>query len=270
VPLIRFPLLGNDGTGPFHIRNIDGLGPVKATINSRAYGVLDGEYYTGGHIGKRNIVITLGLNPSSGYRSVGTFRKLLYAYLQPKNTPLLRFIFDDRPPVQIVGYVESLEPTLFLKDPEVQVSIICPKPFFESPTVKTVVGVAKRGALDTPFEYKGDVTNGIAFKLDAGGQAYTGPIIIESGQHQPTYRKFETAATINPERYFAVNSPQGFKTVESRSVATKLRVANLLGTMTNESLWPYVVPGFNKVRVRTNSDAGMPWVLYYIERFGGL
>ncbi len=60
VPKLVLPLLGNDGMGPFHIRNVEGLGPVKSTVNSRAYGLLDGEYYTGSHVGKRNVVITLG------------------------------------------------------------------------------------------------------------------------------------------------------------------------------------------------------------------
>ncbi len=132
VPKLSLPLLGNDGTGPFHIRDITGLGPVKADVNSQGFGSLDGEYYTGSHVGKRNIVMTLGLNPGSYYGSVAAMRRILYAYLMPKGNPILRFIFADRPPVQIEGYVESLEPTLFAKDPEVQVSIMCPKPFFET------------------------------------------------------------------------------------------------------------------------------------------
>ncbi len=270
IPMLNLPLLGNDGTGPFHIRNIEGLGPVKADVNSRGYGLLDGEYYTGSHVGKRNIVLTLGLNPGAGPRSVSTFRKLLYAYLLPKGNPLLRFVSDDRPTVQIEGYVEALEPTLFAKDPEVQVSVVCPRPYFESIDLKTVVGVARRNPVDVGFEFKGDITSGITFELLSGGSTYAGPILMESGDYRPQYRKFETNATINSSLFYFVSSHQGAKVVDSRNMSDKRRFTNLLKSLTDESLWPYVVPGINKLRVKINSDVPAPWILYYVERFGGL
>jgi len=261
--------------GAFHIRNIDGLGPVKATVNSKGYGSLDGEYYTGSHIGKRNIVITLGMNPAAGFRSVEAMRKVIYAYLLTRNEPILRFISDDRPDVQIEGHVESCEPTLFSKDPEMQISIICPKPFFVSSTLKSVSGVASAAPLFTPFIHDCDMTNGIGFQMFKGAQDYDGSITIESGDHRPTTRQFmiyrdQKPVGINSAQYFALNSHQGSKTVELRNTSTNVRVANLLGNVTDPSLWPYVVPGINRVRVLINSNVGMPWILYYVERFGGL
>ena len=48
---------------PLQILNIDGLGPVDASILSTPYATLDGETYVGSSVGKRNITLTLGLNP---------------------------------------------------------------------------------------------------------------------------------------------------------------------------------------------------------------
>lgn len=271
VPKLVLQLLGNDGLGPFHIRDIVGLGPVKSTVNSRGYGSLDGEFYTGSHVGKRNIVITLGLNPGEGLLSVEATRRLLYAYWLPKMNTVLRFISDGRPAVQIEGYVESLEPNMFSKDPEIVVSIICPKPHFESVDVKTVTGVASRTPLDSGFLYNGDITNGIVLTLvKSGVSSYNGPVTVESGILGPSYRKFEVKAYIQEGIHYQVNSHQGLKTVETRLTAENTRFANLMKSMTEDSLWPYVVPGTNKVRVKIDSDNGLPWTLYYIERFGGL
>jgi len=276
TPKLLLPLIGNDGLGPFHIRNIEGLGPVKATVNSRGYGLLDGEYYTGSHVGKRNIVMTLGLNPAASYRSAEILRRVLYLYLAPKTNAILKFATQDRPLVTTECFVESLEFNLFTKDPEVQVSVISPKPHFDSDTLKVVTGVASRAPADVAFEYDGDRVNGVVFKLFESAMNYTGDVLIEQAGNNPVYRKFETKAnissgvTISPVRYFWVNSHQGVKVVESRSVPTKLRVVNLLPTLTDESLWPYLVPGINKIRVKINSDNPIPWEMAYIERWGGL
>lgn len=270
VPKLDLPLIGNDGLGPFHIRKVEGLDPVKSVVNSKGYGALDGEYYTGSHVGKRNIVMTLGMNPSANYQSVSELRKLLYAYLMPKMNPILKFVTNDRPLVQIEGYVESLEGDRFVKDPDIQVSVICPKPFFESSEGKTVGGAASNNPIDQTFIYEGDMTNGVIFQLFKGSSAYTGPITIEIGRVGPVYRKFETVATVEAGRFFQVDSRQGIKKVESRSLPANLRVANLLGTITSDSLWPYLVLGTNKIRVRTNSGVQLPWILYFAERYGGL
>ncbi len=121
VPPLVLPLIGNDGMGPFHIRDIQGLGPVKADINSRGYGLLDGEYFTGAHIGKRNIVITLGLNPGSEYWTMGALRKHLQGYLRTTLNVILKFTTDEHPLLQIEGYVESFDAPLFGKDSEATV-----------------------------------------------------------------------------------------------------------------------------------------------------
>lgn len=271
VPKLSLPLIG-DVSGAFHIRDIEGLGPVKAIVNSRGYGLLDGEYYTGSHIGKRNIVLTIGLNPNAGYQSVEAMRKVIYGYLRPKTEPLLKFVSTDRPLVEIAGYVESCEPVFFSKDPEIQVSIICPKPYFISSELKSITGVAGISPSVIPFIFNCDLTNGIVFKLFKNGQDYEGPITLVSADHRPNvFRVFKVSKVlVNSKSYYSINSHQGLKTVESRNQATNLRISNLLGKVTDESLWPYVVPGFNAVRVITNSNSELTWILYYVERFGGI
>ncbi len=270
APLI-IPILNYDGVGPFYIKNIKGLGPVKATINSKAYGLLDGEYYTGSHIGSRNIVLTIGVNPVPPFLSIADLRKELYGYLRSQLDITLKFPSAEEPLVQIDGYVESFEHDTFEKDLEVQVSIICPKPYFLSDGLKSVSGVASPNPVPTSFYYDAQATNGIIFQLtrDLSNDYIKYFIRIELTSGVNPYRKFQVVGTVNSTKYFYLDSHQGIKIVETRSVATGLRVDNLLGSMTSDSLWPYVVPGMNKIKV-TSSWLNLPWTMYYRERFGGL
>ena len=114
------PLLPLSAHGPetdlLQVRNIEGLGPVKANVNTSLLGSLDGEAYTGASIPKRNILITLGLNPDWDNWSMEQLRRLVYSYFVSKLRTRLVFRSDTFPPVEISGVVESCEPVLFTKD----------------------------------------------------------------------------------------------------------------------------------------------------------
>ncbi len=85
-------LLGGDtpNTDPVQIRNLEGVGPVKALVNTIPYAELDGESYAGSSTSKRNIVMTLGLNPNWVDQSIESLRHLLYSYFMPKRMVRLR------------------------------------------------------------------------------------------------------------------------------------------------------------------------------------
>ena len=121
------PLSGAGVYGdPVQIKKIDGLGPVKADIQTATYGAINREYLTGKFYGKRNIVLTLGLNPDWATQTVEELRQLLYAYFTPTQQVELRFQSTHLPEVNIFGYVESMDPNIFSADPEIDVSIIHP------------------------------------------------------------------------------------------------------------------------------------------------
>ncbi len=94
VPLILPLGEGETNTDPIQIRDVQGLGPVKANVNTSPFGSFDGEAYTGSSVGKRNIVLTLGLNPNWKDQSITSLRQLLYTYFMPKRAVTLRFFSD--------------------------------------------------------------------------------------------------------------------------------------------------------------------------------
>lgn len=113
------------------IQNIDGLGPVKATIN-RANTVAEaGSTLLSAKDDERNIVLTMGFAPNaSAGKTSEDLRRALYPYLMPKTVVDLYFTDSILGLWRIKGMVESHEPTIFTKDPAVVISILCTDPYF--------------------------------------------------------------------------------------------------------------------------------------------
>lgn len=302
IPDLTFPVMAVGPTTPMHVRNITGVDPVTAEIITKA-NADDGDFFIDSRIGKRNIVITLGLNPGAGYDAVETARRLLYAYMLPKGVVKLQFASTNRGLVTIEGYVESLAAPLFSQDPEAQISIICPKSNFYAKDPTFVYGVAGADPNPVEFDNPGDMTSRVELEVHKGAVTYdySAGLTIETRDTRPLYRPFsmdttryvytngaptEYETSITDERFFYLSSYQGRKLVESRyetffallydttTYISLLRWADLSG------LWPYLSPGVNRFRVLSNGynyatsterpAPDFPWTLKYYPQYGGL
>ena len=85
----------NPHTSGFNIRNITGLGPVKADITTTKMVVADGDVYNSARANGRNIVLTLGpeMVPGLGLNSVEDCRQRSYRYFPLKKKFLYYTIF---------------------------------------------------------------------------------------------------------------------------------------------------------------------------------
>lgn len=124
------------------VKNIDGLGPIKSDISTIDTPVDPGGTFMSTRTGQRNIVITLGFTPNyQAGTTVSDLRNELYTVFTPGYKIELTFtivIGGVTKLYYIKGWVESHEPLMFSDDPQVQISIICPSPYFtanESPIV---------------------------------------------------------------------------------------------------------------------------------------
>lgn len=120
--------LFNSNSSGLNIRNITGLGPVKADITTTKLVVSDGDYYNSARANGRNIVITLGFNIAAhlGINSIEDCRQMVYKYFPLKKKVKVRIVTDNRS-LYSYGYVESDEPDIFSNDETTQISIICPE-----------------------------------------------------------------------------------------------------------------------------------------------
>ncbi len=282
TPGFSIPVLtpGEDG---LFISKVEGLMPVASNVVTKNYGIGDGEYYTGSHRGKRNIVLTIGME-SRGI-DIETARGLLYGHFYTQDSLKLRFEFDDRLDVEIIGYPETHESDRFVQDVEAQISIICPKPNFIESIQQTETGTSGVDPAMTDVVYAGDRSIGFLTQIilpDPEDDIEIGTLIVQTGIEGDTPGEYVTSRTLEiivgdyggtigsivAGDQLWIDSRQGLKSIYIFNPTTNVR-RNAMKGMTEESQWPILHPGINKFRVST-PDVIRDWAIFYHHEFGGV
>lgn len=172
----------------FFVRGIDGLGPVKADINTTDALSLDGSVFNSARLTSRNIVFKLGFLEKP---TIENTRRESYKYFPLKKLINIEIETDLRT-YKTSGHVESNEPDIFSKDEGSVISVICPNPYFydplstlvffshvdagfefpfsnESLTEKLIVFANIISDLETNLFYAGDSEIGIVLRVHAFG-----------------------------------------------------------------------------------------------------
>lgn len=261
-PLI-LPLANIPDTDLFEIRNIDGLEPVKAAISTSQFAVVDGEFFSGSSVGKRNIVLTLGLRADWVDWTPANLRRKLDSYFMPKSNVTLIFEGDEQAPVVISGYVESNEPSIFSKDPENVVSIICPDPAFVTVDPIEIVGDS---TTPVTIDYQGTVESGIYLEITKASGSDPSDILVSLSGGT---KQFKINAALPSTKKRELSSVDRNKYVQD--VVLSSGVVTSLLTYVDETLreWPKLQPGQQDFSVV--GDTGVQnWTLTYYERYGSL
>lgn len=104
--------------------DVGGLDPPKATVNLTNLAGMDGARFNSSKVNTRNLVISLKINGD-----VEANRLELYRFFRPKHNCTFYFK-NKRRDVKIDGVVESVECPQFTNMEIMQVSILCPFPYF--------------------------------------------------------------------------------------------------------------------------------------------
>ncbi len=268
VPTLPLNEDSDAGNDPIQVLGINGLGPVKAAITTSPFGAFDGEALSGMSVGKRNIVLTIGLHPDWAVQTIEELRQLLYNYFMPKLLVQLRFHSTNFPVVKIDGYVESMEPNIFVKTPTIEVSIICPSPDFVALEETIITGITNDGSAYTDIEYIGSVSTGILLKVSksVGTPGENSIQINMTGEYVPL--TFLARGNLTDDIQWELSTTPGAKYV--RSVSQSLgTITNYLNDISYDASWPMLYPGINRLSVIT-PVVGQNWELSYFTRFGGL
>jgi hypothetical protein len=257
--------LRNPYPSGFFIKGVDGLGPVKATINTSESLSLDGALINSIRLGSRNIVFDLGFleNPT-----IEATRKNSYRFFSVKRQIEI-FIQTDLLTVKTQGNIESNEPDIFSKEESAQVSVICPDPYFYS-LEKTVVEFNNStGSFEFPFSneslsekllefgtvnegaesiavYNGDAPIGITIYIHAVGEVGTLTIINS---------RTREVMTLDTDVIFAITGSGIIagddiiiSTVKGKKSVTLFRdgeAINIFNALTPESVWFLLDTGDN-------------------------
>lgn len=267
--LLSMPM--GDVSSGIYIADIDGLGPVKATLVSSSFAGEDGEQYHSSRREARDVKLTLGLEPDYVTTTVRALRARLYNYFMTGMPVNLRFYDVDGATsltVGIDGRVETCEPTIFDQEPAMEVGVRCFKPDFLELTQVTVNGTTTTTSTDQTVNYTGTVETGIVFNITA-----TKAIPNFTIYHTPPDGVVRSLYYNDPLAVgdkLEISTIPGSKYVR-KTLSGQSSYSSMLRGQSPSSNWIEFQPGPNKVRVSVPAGAdAVAWTMKYTNRHGGL
>lgn len=251
-------------TQNYAVISIQGLTRPPTTVNTSVAGTIDGAFFNSSRLEQRNLVITVVLRGN-----IEENRQKLYQIF-PCRTACTIYFQNANRSVRIVGYVETLEADLFTMQERVQISIICPRPYFEDlQTIYEEISTTVR-----LFEFPFDISEPIPFAeiynephafITNLGDADAGMIItvsidsIGSGESVDTLWLFNSMTGDNfiLKYAFAAGDKIIINTRQGELSAKILRngaYINALSAVQEGSVWLRLAPGYNDIQLRFGED----------------
>jgi hypothetical protein len=254
-----------DSSGGYSVRDIGGLGPVKAAVTSTSYAVIDGAKPQSTRRDIRNITAKIGIEPNYSTNTMRGLRNDLYKYLMPKMSIGLKFYFDGTLYALTNGTVESLDPTLFSQDQELALSVICFDPDFYAPAATTVTGATVTDSTTTSIDYPGNSDAGVVFTLNVNATMSDG-FALYNTRPDTTIQVFSTTASLLADDVVTISSVPGNKYIQLNRSGT---ISSLLYSVDSGSTWPSLEQGANLFRAYS-SVGDVPFSMDFTPKYGAL
>lgn len=243
----------------YSISSIDGLDPPDATINTTKNAGADGSEYNSSYANDRVITITLYINMPAE-----TNRINLYRYFKSKFPTRLYYSNGSRN-VYIDGYVQSVQVNFFEKKQTAQITINCPKPYFNTVSENVQEFSSIESLFEFPFSIPesgipfstissyteksiinyGDVETGVIISLKANG-AVVNPKIY----NVLTKEYFNLNISLQDGDEIIINTRRGEKSVSlTRAGVT----SGIVGLLQDGSTWFQLSPGDNVFTIDADS-----------------
>lgn len=257
---LLLPLL--DSSGGYSVKDIEGLGPVKATLTSTTLATLDGARLNNKRREPRNIILTLGLETDWVTNTVAGLRRDLYKWFAPKSEIAFNLFEDDEPFGSTLAVVESCEPNMFTADPEVVISLMC----FDPDIYGDVIEIDSSTVADETTQeivYAGTTDAGIIFEMTFVENA-TSVILYNT-------RPDGNIQVLNLEGAFSTGDVLTINTIPGQRSATRNAsglVSSILSYLHTRSDWISLEQGSNLFRAYYNGTV-TPFTLTYTNQYGG-
>lgn len=241
------------------ITSVEGLEPPDATINTTEDAVGDGSVFNSAFIQNRLITITLAINYPAEQNRLALFR-----YCKIKR-PCRVWYANDTLDVYADGYVQNYPAVgYFEKKQVVQISILCPNPYFTA----VEQSETKFSHVVNNFEFPFSIESPVAFSYIVAdttrsvvnhGDAETGALIKILATGAATVPKVTNAAT---GEYFEVDTTLAAGDVLLIDTRSKMKgvwlisggvKTNMIGYMTFGSTWFQLIPGDNVFAISAQS-----------------
>lgn len=211
LELLSLPVGTKKDGSVFIVKNIDGLEAVEATISVLSSAPVDGDVYQDSRIGSRNIVMDVAYcEDGLVHNDVSGLRRELYRLIPPKTQAMLIIQSSDMEDVSIFGVVESIDTAIFSKDPQVQISIVCPDSVFEVSEESVQMGTV--GQIEQ-MNYSATGSSGFLFELFV--RSVLKKVVLETAEQSLTYEgellpgDVLTISTLKGKKYVRKRNPSG-------------------------------------------------------------
>lgn len=233
------------------IESIIGLDPPESVINTTRNASADGSIFNSSYVNNRTITITLAINAPAEENRIE-----LYTYFKSK-MPVRLFYKNAQRDVYIDGYVRNIDIGFFEKKQVAQITILCPKPFFNAVDDSLFDFTLIEPLFEFPFDI---AAGGIEFsRLDAGGER----MVLNNGDVETgfTITMAAAAGVVNPQifnvvtnEYFELNITLAAgdeivintkKKEKSVTLTSGGITTNIVGNIKEGSTWLQLMPGTN-------------------------
>ena len=253
-------ILNLTNSSSYEILKITGLNPPPALINFSNIPNFDGSTYNSARLNNRNIVLTIKI-----HSPVEQNRIRLYQFFQMKR--LIRIYYqNDSRDVYIDGYIETFDFDLFTINETVQISVLCPNPYWKENDVTVVELSSIIPLFEFPFAIEeegiefsrlqdyfvtctnnGDVEVGIIIEFTAIANQVLNPRLF----NRTTQEFFAMDFDMKAGDVIRINTQRGEKSV---ILIRDGEQTNVINDMNQESTWLQLVPGMNELSYE--SDEG--------------
>lgn len=220
----------------YQVVNVDGLNPPKAELFTNAVAGMDGSKFKDSRLQVRNLVLTIKINGDAEQNRIH-----LYEYFRTGVWCKIYYSNGTRS-VFIEGYCETIECPLFTINQQMQISIVCPDPYFKSlltiyadiskqfPNFEFPFDIEEEGIefslldmdRETVVTNGGEISSGLIITLTAvnGNVAY--PIIynVNTGEHLLINLVMQEGDVV------VINTNKGSKSVKKISNGIETNVIN--------------------------------------------
>lgn len=245
----------------YQVFDIEGLNPPNAAIYQSEVAGMDGTAFKSSKLEPRNLVIYVKINGK-----VEENRQRLYRYFRTKQYCKVYFKNRNRN-VYAEGYVEVAECSLYTSSQVMQVSIVCPDPYFKSyyailtdishvignfefPFAFGAEGVEADTITDEAIEFSTYVKDRVSNIFNEGEETgftiaitATGRVVNPHIFDAVTREEFAVKITMEKNDTLIINSTKGSKSVQfTRDNVTR----NWINNIVKGSAWLTLKPGDNQ------------------------
>ncbi len=243
-------LIKISGDKDIEIRDVQGITLSDASINTeqRIRGI--GGKVTNRFVRPRNIVIT-----ACPTNDIEQGRQKLYYYFAAGKTVTLVFISGEKR-MKISGDVESVKSDLYEQRQMMQISIICPFPYFSDMDNSR----SERFTLGRTFSVQGQAfTSGTEFEI-VSQYFFKRAVIYQRSYSTAQTSRFECELSGNAVQALFIRSFEGEKAVVGHSIDVVLPYSD----------WITLEPGKNDISIelfREGEENEDPWVEFTAEEY---